>query len=142
MDTYTGRGNLDKQVVNTALMQALQQYEDSLAARVRTGLEVMVGQEDYLVPDITVAPIGAEYKNGRLNGGAILTVFTVGQCRELSEHLSDCKKLHSFGNRTCWIVCCQDRKAWSYSASSLPEFVDVLRFEHIEILVARLFDET
>ena len=96
--------------------------------RVLPELNVLCGKnhEDRLVPDVTVVPRDAEYRDGDLFDAAILCIEILSPGQTLSNLLDKAERLLKGGTPVCWLIWPERRQAWSYRPDELREATESL----------------
>lgn len=124
--------------VMSALMAELFKH-NLVEFAVLPALDVLVGNGDWIVPDIVIARMNAKYENGMLAEPALLAVEIMSPGQTFGSLLDKCDRLHRAGTVQCWVIWPEKRKAWHYFANEIFEDVETLRCGDIEVAVAPLF---
>lgn len=124
--------------VMAALMAELFK-QNVLDLMVLPALDVLVGNGDWIVPDIVIARRDAKYDNGMLAEPPVLAVEIMSPGQTFGNLLDKCDRLHRAGTARCWVIWPEKRKAWHYFANEIFEDVETLRCDDINVTVARLF---
>ncbi len=93
-------------------------------------LNVACGKDgtDRLVPDISIVPIGAEFRGVDLVGGPALAVEILSPGQSFSNLLNKCERLLGCGASLCWLIWPEKQRAWHYAPDGLLDAVDELRW--------------
>ncbi len=96
--------------------------------RILPELNVLCGanREDRLVPDITVVPRNATYRDGDLLDPAILCVEILSPGQALSNLFDKAERLLAAGTPACWIIWPERRQAWIYRQDAMHEAIECL----------------
>ncbi len=103
-------------------------------------LDVLVGNGDWLVPDIIIANEKARFHNDMLADPPLLAIDILSPRQGLGEMITKCEELHRIGTPLCWIVWPEKRAAWHYQAAHVPEQVETLRFGEFALPIAAIWE--
>jgi Uma2 family endonuclease len=127
-------------LVQTRTILELAQWTAKLNLEVLSELDVFTGGGDWLVTDVVVAAVDADYDNGKLANGAHLAVEIMSPGQTIGQLFDKCERLHAGGTKYCWVLWPQRREAWHYHAAESPlQVKDTLSAGPIEVALAPLF---
>lgn len=124
--------------LQAALLRELFKHE-LIDLEVLPNLDVLIGNGDWLVPDIVLCRRDAKYENGMLAESPPLAVEIISPDQTLGNLLDKCERLHRAGTEMCWVLWPEKSRAWTFTSGGVPEVAECLSFDKIDILVAPLF---
>ena len=107
-------------ILQKRIMLELAKLETAGRFEVLPEVDMLTGGGNWVVPDVVVAAVDAQYDSGKLARPAELAVEIMSPGQTIGQLFDKCEILHAGGTKHCWVIWPAKRTAWRYDAGELP----------------------